>query len=809
MKVLKWILGVVVVLVLVVIVFAYSFLKSTLPDYEGELVAPELKDKVEIIRDSYGMPHIYAQNDEDLYFAFGFCTAQDRLFQMEMIRRASKGRLSEVLGEKLVHFDTLFRTITATKSMEDSYAELSPELKVAIESFVKGINYYQENRKGRLPFEFTLLGYEPEPWKPVDIIGFYYYMSWDQNYPIKSELTHAAISERVGAEMANEIYIDFPPGYSTIIPKGENPIAKFTSKATEKAIAKKALEILKQIETAREITGPVGITASNNWVVSPEKSETGMAIFSNDPHLAVGVPSVWYEAHLVTPTMNVSGSTIPGGASIITGANEHVAWGITNINADDADFYIEKIHPDDPYKYKYMGKWEEMIVKKDVIKVKDGEDVPIEIRITRHGPIIDDVNKIEEAEGFSMSLKWTAPDFPNSIAGFYFANKAKNIDDLEEAAGYHKCSGLNWVYADDQGNIGFWLAMGIPIRNGFKGDVPLPGWDGKHEWNGYVPTEKQPHMRNPAQGWIATANNKTVGDDYPYTIASNFANPDRFTRIAEMLQEKEKLGVEDFKEMQADYLVLLARDWVPILENAISGVELTESESEALSLLTDWDFVANADGVPPAVFHAFVNNLVENTFKARLGDELYDLYVGKNKNIPFNALRYLIDKGQSPWFDDPDTSETEDLNAIFVKSFKEGVQYLEEEMGDNQDKWIWGKLHTLTIYHPFGKKSPLMGALMNIGPFPMGGSIFTVSPTVYHVEKSWEVTDVAGLRHIIDFSDSKNSLRIMAGGVSGNFMSPHYDDQVDKWLKYEYRPFVLDRESVEKDIKYTLIMKPE
>ena len=796
MKLIKWVFGVVVVIILVVVGFSYFYLKSTLPDYDGELIVPGLTSEVEIIRDSYGMAHIYAGSDEDLYFAFGYCSAQDRLFQMDMVRRAGRGRLSEILGEKMVPVDKLFRTITSTKSLEESYNELSPEMKSAVEAYIRGVNYYIDNHSGSLPVEFAILGYKPEQWQPTDIASIVYYMAWDQNYPIKSELVHYAIIEKVGQEMAEDLFFIFPPDYPTIIPEGAEKTAGT------------AREILMLMGMAREITGPIGIEASNNWVISPEKSETGMPIFANDPHLKLSVPSTWYEAHLVSPSMNVSGSTIAGGPFIITGANEHVAWGITNVNADDADFYIEKINPDDPYQYEYMGKWEDMIVKEEVIKVKGGEDVTFEIKITRHGPIIDEFNKYEESEGVSISLKWTAPDFPNSSYAFYLANRAEDIDDLEEAVGYYKCFGLNWLYADDQGNIGYWLGMGIPNRNGFTGVLPLPGWTGDHEWQGYLPTDEQPHLRNPYQGWIATANNKTVEGDYPY-ISANYATPDRYVRIEEMLEEKDKLGVEDFKRMQADTLVVMARDWVPILIDALSGSELTEKEKEASERLRDWDYMANPDGVDPTVFHAFINKLMENTFKGRLGDELYDLYFSGNKNIPFNAMRTLIDRGESPWFDDPDTPEVEGLNDIFVKSFKDGVTYLENEMGDDINDWVWGELHTVTLSHPFGKKSPLMGYFMNIGTFPMGGSIFTVSPTVYHVEKSWEVTDAAGLRHIIDLSEQNNSLRIIAGGVSGNFMSPHYDDQVELWLNNEYRPFVLDREDVEKDVRYRLLMKPE
>jgi len=797
MKFIKWFLGILVALVLIIVVVAIGYLKSTLPEYEGEVAAPRLSDDVEIIRDSYGMAHIYASNDLDLAFAFGYATAQDRLFQLDMIRRAGTGRLSEILGESLVPADKYFRTIWAATTLEEALETYDPEVQEALESFIAGVNFYIEHHEGPYPPEFLLLGYEPDPLTPEDVMGIFFYMAWDQNYPIESELLHAAIIEVVGEELADELYVDFPSGYPTIIPEG----ALYYSRVTE--------DILNAMITVRDTAGISGLPASNNWAVSPEKSETGEAIFANDPHVGVAVPSMFYEAHLVTPTMNVSGSTVVGLPAIVVGANEHVAWGVTNVSADDADFYIERINPDNPNQYEYLGQWEDMVIKTETISVKDTEDVTFDIRITRHGPIIDDFDKYDGPEGYSISLRWVAVDFPNSPQAMYYANRATDINELEEALGFYKAWGANFVYADDQGNIGFWMGMGIPIRDGFTGGLPLPGWDGKHEWSGYLATELQPHMQNPPAGWIATANNKTAGDEFPYYISANFATPDRYVRISEMIEEKEKLGVEDFKRMQADSVVLLARDWVPLLLLALSDQELTDTEARAMELLENWDYTSPPESAEAAVFHAFVQNLMENIFMNRLGDDLYSAYIGNNKNIPFNSLRAMIDRGESPWFDDPTTDGIEDMNAVFVKSFHEGIAYLEVALAPDPDFWKWGDLHTVILYHPFGKKSALMGRFMNIGPFPVGGSIFTVNPTVYHVDQPWEMYNGAGLRHIIDLSDENDSYRIIPGGVNGNFMSPYYDDQAQMWVHNEYRPFVLEREEVEKDAVHTLILKAQ
>jgi penicillin amidase len=786
MRVLKWGLSILMGLIVVVFLGVYGYLRATLPDYDGEMTIPGLKDNVEIIRDSYGMPHIYAQTDEDAYFALGYCMAQDRLFHMDGVRRVVRGRLAEILGEELISTDKLFRTISAGKSIEDIVSKFPPETITALKAYAAGVNYFIENRKGPLPIEYTILGIKPEPWHYSDGVATFYYMAWDLNTAFSIEMLYAAVIDKVGEKMAQDIFPDYAKGYPTIIPDGRT-----------------SLDFLKTLNLAREVLGTEGGGASNNWVISDKMSATGMPILANDPHLGHGIPGIWYEAHLVTPSLNVSGAILPGVPYVIIGANEHVAWGFTNVMSDDADFYIEKINPASPDQYEFMGRWEDMTVKEEVLKVKGAEDVKFNVRLTRHGPIIDDVNHYAEPKGTALSMRWTAYEKLEAPKAIYLLNIAKNIDDIERAVEFFKCPAQNWVYADDKGNIGFWAAVGIPIRDGFSGAYPVPGWDGKHEWKGYVPTAEQPHMRNPSRGWIATANNKHTGDDYPYPISHYYAMPDRYVRIQEMITAKDKFDVKDFEKMHADIYMVLAKEWVPLMLKSLSDAELSEKERKALSTLSRWDFVARVGSVASSVFHATINEMVKNTFKKRLGEELYQQYL-KNNYVAFNSMRNLIARERSVWFDDPDTPKVEVLDDIIVKSFKQAVIYLEGQMGEKIDDWKWGKLHTLTLYHPFGKASSLMGYFMNIGPFPMGGSIVTVNPQPYRLSKPWGGYHGASLRYIIDFSNMKSSRRVIPAGISGNFMSPHYDDQVELWRTGKYRPFILDRKSVEEDSRHTL-----
>ena len=797
MKAVKWSLAGLLFLLIVGAVSIFGYLRMTLPEYSGTRTVPGLINEVEIVRDSYGMAHIYAANDRDAYFAMGFCQAQDRLFQMDLARRAGHGRLSEILGEELVKVDKLFRTLGAALPSGGWYKLISPEGRHSMEAFAKGVNYFLETNDTPLPIEFKILGYEPEPWSAFDSMAVMLYMDWSMNYAFKTELLHAAIIDRVGENLAHELFIDYPTDFPAIVPDGENPTARMGSAC------------LDALQLAGRVLGFEMGGASNGWVVSGKKSSSGKPLFSNDPHLNLSMPSIWYEGHLVTPEMNVSGALVAGLPFVIGGANEHVAWGVTNSHHDDTDFYIEKINPADANEYRYLDRWEQMETRKESIKVKGGGEVSHEIKLTRHGPLIDDLNTHGKQKGFGLAMRLVRADFLNAFKGYWLVNRAKNIADIEEAAGYAK-SGQNWVYADDSGNIGFYFLGGIPKRKGFTGELPVPGWDGKYEWEGYVSNREQPHLRNPQQGFIINANNKIEPEGYPHVITRYYATPDRFVRIQEMLMQKKRFSPEDFETMLADTLVVMARDWVPLIVQSLENVKLSTHAEEVLKHLRTWDYFSGKDAVESTVFNVFLNYLAENTFKKRLGQDLYVHYLTGDKNIPFNVLRELIQKGESVWFDDPGTPAIEGLNDVLAKSFQDAIVFLEKKLGGNVQDWQWGKLHTLTIYHPFGKKSALLGKFFNRGPYPVGGSIFTVNPTYFKVSKGFAVQGGgASFRHIIDFSDMTNSRRVLPGGISGNLMSPHYDDQLELWLTGQYRPFVLDRKAVMQDVRYRLSMKPE
>ena len=793
-RILRWIGGLSAVFLLSAIAGGYLYIRSTLPDYDGTVSANGLHADVQIIRDSFGMPHIMAANDEDAAYGIGYATAQDRLFQMEMIRRAIAGRLSEIFGDSLIKVDRLFRTITVQRSIDSLFQLLSPEVKALLVAYAAGVNRYLSDPKTTLPPEFAMLGIPMEPWRPADGLAAQYFMAWGLNFSFNNEIMRAAITSKVGQTMADNIYIDYPSGGPVVVPDSASTQISF--------------ELFDAVRQARDLCGFPFRGASNNWVVSGKRSVTGAPLLANDMHLGLILPAVWYEAHIITPTQNVSGVALAGMPFIVAGANQHVAWGFTNAMADDADFYLEKINPNDSSEYEYMGRMEKMAIRHDTIHTKSGKNIPLDIRVTRHGPIIDGLVPYDSLTIHPLAMRWSNFDFFEEAQSLYLVNHARNIDDVEAAAKMFKCPGQNWVYADDQGNIGYWLAAGIPIRHEFDGASILPGWDGRFEWDGYLHPDSLPHLRNPESGIIATANNKQAGDDFPYPISHTYGPPERISRIITLLQQRGKLSIDDFARIQSDVSMEMARIWTPKMLAGIHSDSLTSVQKEALDLLGKWDYSGTPDQAGASIFSATVQSLIEGIFKSHLGDTLYKYYVTENMYTILKAVGHLLDEKDSPWFDNLATPQKETRDTVLSAAFIKAVDFLTEKFGDNPDNWQWGKLHTLTLYHPIGRHIPLFGLLMNSGAIPVGGGETTVNAEMYRLSDPYTVVAGASQRHIFELGNIDKSLRIIPGGVSGNFDSPYYTDQVELWRQGKYRPFVLSWEKVMQDAAHILRLEP-
>jgi len=815
----KWIAGIILFIVIIIVVAGCLYLNSTVPEYDGSLSVSGIQAPVEIIRDLSGVPHIYAEADEDVYFSLGYAMAQDRLFQMEMIRLVSQGRLSEIMGKATLKVDKLYRTVFSTLDVKRIQEAMDPKVRRTVEAFTRGINFYLEHREEPLSFEFLLLRHEPEQWKPEDIMSIYFFYCWMFSHSMKNELLHAAAIDQVGDIMAQDLFQDYNDGYPATISDRRSYSdmrIRYSHLKNVREVASIAKEILPVLSRADDVLTSIGFSkthmACNSVVISGKISRTGKPILFQDCHNPFSIPPLWYEAHLVTPKMNASGYVIVCTPYIFAGQNEHLAWVFTAGLSDDADFYLEKMHPKDNRKYYFKGRWEKVAVKREVIKVKGVDDITMEIRVTRHGPIIDDVvsdyTRIPPSK--ALSMRWGLTDLYKGLEAPYHFERAKGADDFIAAVKRYKYPAINWIYADDSGAIGYFYGAGIPIRKGFDGKLPVPGWKGEFEWQGYVPSDKQPQVRNPFSGFINTSN-AMPARVYPFRIG-NFVPPDRLTRVREIIEsivnEKGYFTVEDAHRIFSDCFVLMARELVPLMIQSLEGETLSVNEKKVLEKLTVWDFVSDKEGIAPAVFQVLLVRMVENTFSVRLGKTLYSEYI-KSKSMPVKGLRKVMLDENSPWFDDPGTPTKESRSNILNKSFKEAIAYLDREMGSDVEDWKLGDLMPLTLKHPFSGKVPFLSLLTDIGPYPMDGGLITPYNSSYRIENPFFIVGGSTNRFVVDFADRHNSKIIAMPGISGNFMSPHYDDQMYKWYNFKFRPFMLYRDQVEKDKEYTTKLIPQ
>ena len=763
-------------------------LKKSLPQVSGELSIPGIKDTVQILRDSYGVPHIYAKNEPDLYFALGYAMAQDRLWQMDFSRRLGQGRLSEIFGEDFVKVDRYFRMLTAA----GVNTEIPAEFAVTLQSFTNGLNAYLKTHKDRLPIEFKLLRYEPEPWQVDDYISIVKVITWALSVGWNTDLTAATILKWVGDPMFKEAFPSWPGHAPLIIP--------------EKTIALSSIPDL-SIEAARIIERLIPLHsagASNNWVVAGKKSVSGKPMLANDAHLPLTNPSFWWEVHLVCPTIDASGFAATGLPGIPIGHNRHVAWGVTNVMVDDVDFFVEKINPDNPRQYWYKDRWEDMKVKVETIRVKGKDPVKAEILLTRHGPIVNEPRaNLKESP---ISARWTFTETLQPVQAASLLLKARDIEEVKEALRYWEVPGQNFVFADTNGNIGYWCCATVPIRLKGDGLLPVPGWTGEYEWNGYVPFEERPHLINPESGFIATANNKVTDNNYPYLISRYWEPTDRITRIVQLLKEKEKLSVNDLKQMHQDVYCPQAAELTPKIIQVLEKRFSSEEGKKAKDILSRWDFKMAKDSAGACLFEMTYRKMMGNIFKDELGEDLFEKYL-KTSVFPSRAVRAMVENGSSPWFDNINTPEKEGLEEIITLSMSQTLSELKETLGSEMEKWEWGKIHTLTFEHALGKKKPL-DLIFNLGPFPVGGSLLTVNKKKYSLHDPYHANHGVSMRMIVDFADMDGALHVLPTGESGQLKSPNYQDQIPLYLSGRYHPSWTDRTEAEKNSRGILTLRP-
>ena len=812
-----------VLLLVVAAVAVFVLVRSPFPDTDGAVTLEGLQAEVDVYRDNYGVPHIYAENEHDLFFAQGYVHAQDRFWQMEWSRHVGQGRLSEIVGEDALEPDRFIRTVGFNRMAADTldyYEREAPEAIAILEAYSAGVNTYLQREGGSFSINRTILeqvrgSWEIEPWEPLDTVSWTVVMAYELSDKMRSELTRAELNRVLGEATTSNLLPTYPYDRRPVIAPtddlanrdellDETEDAGLTPPASRVDWQRVNTNLVGELPPDGLAFGG-GLVGSNNWAVSGEHTASGLPLLANDPHLGIQMPSIWYEVHLNAPGWNVTGFSFPGVPAVVIGHNDRIAWGVTNVGPDVQDLYVEKINPSNPRQYEFEGEWREMDVVEEVIRVNGGEDVALDVLLTHHGPIVSDVL---DGTGDPLSLRWTIQEPNGVLQSVLLLNQAEDYDDFREALRYFDAPSQNFVYADVEGNIAYQTPGRIPIRENGDGLVPVPGWTGEYEWEGYIPFEELPALFNPDQGYIVTANNAVVDEEYPYFLSHYWASGDRAQRVVELLEaaiERGDVTADDFARVQMDGKSLLAESYRPLLQGLASDDPRVQA---AIERLRGWDLQTNRDSVPAALFEIFYMHLAEAVLADELG-EARDEYLS-NGNVQRVFFHQLAREPGASWWDDVNTDRTETHEDVILQALTDTVQWFEENVGGEMEEWTWGELHTATfVSEPLGQSGiGIIEALVNRGPYPVDGSTSAVNANSWGWESPAAVGGHPSLRMIVDMSDLDASRGIHSTGQSGHPYHRHYDDFVELWQNGEYHPMFFTRETVEEATDDHLVLQP-
>ncbi len=781
------------------LIFRYHLMHRALPDYDESLSLSHLTDEVTVHRDAYGMPHVYAQNEADLYRAVGYLSAQDRFWQMDLLRRVTLGRVSEIVGEKAIPLDLLMRSLELTKKSNQLINNTDPKIVAALTAYADGVNQYLEDYKDKLPQEFTILGYTPEKWEIMHSVNLIGYMAWDLTPNYNAEFILEKMKKKVGQQNLKHFVPNESDTTAYIFPDFELNNATTT-----------ALGILDDYDDLMQELGISIFSASNNWAVSGKKTASGQPILCNDMHLKLALPGIWYPMHqVVEGGVNVTGVVLPGQPLVVSGHNENIAWGMTNVTVDNIDFYQEKINPQDTSQYLYNGEYRSIRQVEETIKLKGGEEKKRTIRYTHHGPIITDFRELDGSQ--PLAMKWVGSDIESDeFRTIYLLNNANNWSDFKEAIRSFGAVSQNINYADVEGNIGLYCAAGIPIRKSQTPYTVSPGWTDSTEWQGYVPFEALPFEYNPESGYVASANNKTVAN-YPYYIGNWFAPEYRISRIRELLEVENKITPNYMEGIITDFHSNLAEEIVPTIITVLQShkTELSTTEKESIQLLSSWNYDMSTESAAALIYNQTIVSFLEVVLKDELGDSLFTEMAGNNMLATsiFDIAWFHTDW---PFHDNISTEKHENLEDNILLAFKSSIVQLTKDIGTDPNAWQWGKNHQLTLEHPLGKVA-IVDLLFNYnkGPYEMGGSKNTVAPFHYQFDNPKKVTHGPSQRHIYTVGNWDQSQTVIPGGISGQTASPHYADQLELYLKGTSHGDFFSKKVVEKNTTYTMTFTPK
>jgi len=793
MKLLKKILTVFIVLIAVLVIGLWIYSWSFHPDYDGEFELENISQNVTVYFDDVGVPHINAQNQKDAYTALGYVHAQDRLWQMELIRRIAPGRLSEIFGTQLVETDAFFKGLGIEENARKSIAQLdknSTAYQLTM-SYLDGINQFVEN--GSTPIEFKLLGIDKTKYTIEDVYHVKGYMAFSFAHAHKADPLLTEIKEKLGDDYLEELNIPIYEKTATLRTE-KNPVIKAeVSKAMNRIFDK--------------LPSPPFI-GSNSWVIGPEKTKNGKVLFANDPHIGFAQPSVWYQSHIKTPDFELYGYNIALTPFALLGHNRDYAYGLTMFENDDLDFYFEENNPDNPDEYKTPDGYESYQKIEKTIKIKDAPDSTFVVKVSKHGPIMNDLIK-QIKDDRPIAMQWMYTKLDNEILDVaYTMSHAKNLNEFKTAADKLHAPGLNIMYGDSKNNIA-WFASGqlYKYRDSLNTMLILDGASGKDEVKEYLDFEKNPQAINPSSNYVYSANNQTDSID-GYFYPGYYLPEDRGNRIRQLLQSKNDWTKEDVMEMIYDVTSNVVVDNIKQIEESLDQSQMTENEKSALKVLKSWNGRYGKEEVAPTIYTKVIYNFMEGTFEDEMGESFQNfMYTG---GLMKKVIAVQLHKDASVWWDDINTDAKETKTDIVSIAFKEAIVDLENQLGAEVSSWQWEKVATVEHGHSLAAGGALMRSMFNVGPYTTNGGNEVINNQLFQLNGSGTYNIVAGpsTRRVIDFSDIENSVSILPTGQSGNVFSDHYDDQAQKYLNGEFVKMMLNQEEIEKS-KNVLRLKPK
>ena len=774
-------------------VWGYRLVTGSLPVTQGEIALPDLHEEVRVYRDGYNIPHIIATNDYDLFYAQGFVTAQDRLWQMDLRRRTAKGQLTEIFGRQALQTDSMMITIGLKHTARLIVPQLSRESREVYQAYTDGINGYIEMFAKRPPVEFSLRNYKPSPWTIEDCVAILRLFGWQMSSRWMTDFTLGMIAEKVGMNHLTQLFPNDKDKIPSDLPWQNHSLTSLFQHVT-------------WLHTRQMFPGY--FYEGNGWVIAGNRSVTEKPLLVNDIQLPLMVPSHWYEIHLVGGEFNVSGFSYPGLPMIFAGYNQNIAWGITNLSADQTDLFIETLDPYDSTRVLMNESYEPTEIIEDEIPQKFASPIRTVVQKTRHGPIIAKVLTVTDSGPVALSLRWTGHEVSDEGRALYYLNRARNWKAFKEALKDFKSPCLNVLFADRDGNIGIQAVGTIPRHTNGVGFIPHLGDNPSTDWKGHIPYDDLPSAFNPEEGFITSANNPVSSQISRYFIFDYYDRHSRIRRINQLFSEEQKVSVMDLKTLRNDNLSIFAGDILdlvlPDLSNDVSNDSL---EMELIEKLSQWDGQMKAGSLEAALFEVFLGKLTRNIFRDEMGDSLYTACM-ECQSIPLSSLKHLLKKKSASWFDNVRTQNVIELkNDIVRRSFHDAIGFLRKTLGKDDNKWTWGELHTLIFRHPMGHH-PFLGKTFNLGSFHVGGTNTTINNTEYIRNDDYLVVSGASARMIVDLSNLDNSISVIPTGQSGQPLDQHYRDQLQLYLGNLYHPNLVDTTKIVRSGWKHLKLKP-